>query len=181
MSRLVAELRPPNGAIWQFVQLQVGWFACVLGAAHGRPWLGPFVVTVLLALHWKWSDRRRDDLVLMLAAGAFGLTIDSAQAAVGWLRFEGSLLPWLSPPWIVALWIHLGTTRNGLLGLLASRLALAPLVGGVGGPIAYLAGARLGAAELLGPAVVSIAAVWAVFLPLAAFWVQRQGPTPRQS
>lgn len=181
MRRLTEAMRPPGGILWQLVQLQVGWFACVLGAAHQLPWVGPVVVGALLVLHWRWSDQRRDDLVLILAAGAFGFVADSAQAAAGWLRFEGSHVSWLSPPWIVALWLQMGTARHGLLGWLGSHLPFAPLVGGVGGPLAYLAGARLGAAELLGPAVVSIAAVWAVFLTLAALWVRRPGPTPRQS
>ncbi len=32
-----------------FAAFQIGWFACVLGAANGFPWLGPVVVAAVVA------------------------------------------------------------------------------------------------------------------------------------
>ena len=37
--------------VLSFAAMQLGWFACVVGAAHGHPWLGPAVVLATLALH----------------------------------------------------------------------------------------------------------------------------------
>lgn len=59
---------------------------------------------------------------------------------------------------------------------LAHRPALAVAVGAVGGPLAYLAGARLGAVTLRpteAGALVAIALEWAVALPLLLFLAGR--------
>ena len=37
--------------IVNFVGFQIGWFACVLGAANSRPWVGPLVVLFLFLVH----------------------------------------------------------------------------------------------------------------------------------
>ena len=40
-----------------FVAFQVGWFACVLGAARGWPLLGPLVALAILA-PMAWTSPR---------------------------------------------------------------------------------------------------------------------------
>ena len=40
-----------------FLIFQAGWFATVLGAANGAPWLGPIAVLVAVVLHlWTNND-----------------------------------------------------------------------------------------------------------------------------
>jgi hypothetical protein len=34
-----------------FVAFQTGWFACVLGAANGMPWLGVIVAVLVVGWH----------------------------------------------------------------------------------------------------------------------------------
>ncbi len=41
-----------------FVAFQLGWFACVLGAANALPWLGPVVVATVVSLHLATSTGR---------------------------------------------------------------------------------------------------------------------------
>jgi hypothetical protein len=70
---------------------------------------------------------------------------------------------------------------------LHGRYALAALLGAIGGPMAYFAGIRLGAAALLASDVVVygvLAAVWAVAVPLlvlATERVNRRWPAPGSS
>jgi hypothetical protein len=60
------------------------------------------------------------------------------------------------------------TTLNVSLRWLRGRPLLGALLGAVGGPLAYLAGAKLGGIELLEPALAlsALAAGWALLLPL---------------
>lgn len=153
-----------------FVQLQAGWFACVLGAAHGQPWLGPAVVTGLVVLHLLSSSLPGRDLLMILALGLVGTALDSAQGALGLLTFRGAMASWIAPAWITALWLHFGTALPPLAGLLRGRPLLAMALGAVAGPLAYSGGARLGAAELhplFWPSLLSTGLVWAAVLPLA--------------
>jgi hypothetical protein len=49
------------------------------------------------------------------------------------------------PPWITALWIGFATLPRFSLAWLRGKPWLAALLGGVAGPLSYLAGVRLGA------------------------------------
>ena len=40
-----------------FLAFQLGWFASVLGAAHGLPWAGPVVVAMVVMLHLRLVRR----------------------------------------------------------------------------------------------------------------------------
>ncbi len=150
--------------------LQVGWFACVGGASIGLYWLGPAVVAVLIAAHLRFSDAPRLDLLLICLLGGVGTVLDSLQSALGFLSFRGAPLEWLCPPWITALWLHFAIGLRGPLSAFAPRPWFAILFGAVGGPLAYWAGVRLGAAgfhENSWVSVVSIAIIWGTVFPLA--------------
>jgi hypothetical protein len=161
-----------------FVAFQVGWFASVLGAAYGRPWLGPVVVSVLLAIHlWnvadQWATAR-----LLLTVGLIGFVVDSLLGYAGLLLYRDSPLAlWLCPPWLLALWLIFATTLQHSLNWLVGRYGLAAFLGAVFGPVSYYAGQQLGALQLGGsvPVTVSVlAAVWATLLPLLLLWSGRK-------
>jgi hypothetical protein len=83
---------------------------------------------------------------------------------------------------MVALWANFATTLNVSMRLLRSRLLLAALFGAIGAPLAYYAGARLGAVDLVAtlPALLAIGAGWLVLCPLLFAAARRlDGYAPR--
>ena len=163
-----------------FIAFQVGWFACVLGAANGIAWFGALAVLAAAILHLKRARRPGAELRLLLAAMILGLVLDSALLATGWVAYPGSFagsewLPPLAPYWLVAMWVLFATTLNVSMGWLHGRPLLAALFGAVGGPLSYWAGARLGAMELLQPtaALAALAVIWAVAMPVLLRLAQR--------
>lgn len=147
---------------------QAGWLACVLGAAHGMPWAGIAAAAAVVAWHVARARRPAQELKLAALAVLAGALCDSALAASGWIGFAPDApAPGLAPWWILAMWALFATTLNVSLAWLRSRLPLAGLLGAISGPLAYFAGARLGALELRQPvaAVGALALVWAVALP----------------
>lgn len=147
---------------------QIGWFSSVLGASRGSPLLGPVVVAVVLAIHLRWYGTRREGL-LLLASAALGTLAESGLAVCGLATFHADPAPaWLCPPWIIALWANLGITLRHSLRWLEGHLVLASLLGALTGPLAYVAGARLGAISFPEPSftLASLAALWALSLPL---------------
>jgi hypothetical protein len=167
-----------------FVAFQLCWFACVVGASRGLPWLGPVVVAVFAAAHlWATpAGRPRAGQAWLLAlAGAIGYAADSALVVSGVLSFPPhASLGWPSSVWMVALWMAQAATLTGAMPWLAGRYVVGALVGGLSSPFAYLAGAQLGAA-ILGPsqsaALVVIAVEWALAMPLL-LWIARQASLP---
>ncbi|HET6593216.1 MAG TPA: DUF2878 domain-containing protein [Xanthomonadales bacterium] len=152
-----------------FAAFQLGWFACVLGAAKGLPWLGPVVVAAVVALHLAMSRRPLSELYLVLVAMVIGLLVDSLLLATGWLQYSvGLWLPGLAPYWIIAMWALFATTLNVSMGWMSGRPVLAVLMGAIGGPLSYLAGEKLGAIGLTQPlhALAALSLAWAVAMPL---------------
>ena len=96
-----------------FVAFQLGWFACVIGAANGLPWGGSLVVLAVVALHLARVRRPLPELRLVGLAMALGLVVDSLLLATGWLSYpSGNWLPGMAPYWIVAMWALFATTLN---------------------------------------------------------------------
>jgi len=150
-----------------------GWCALVFGAAAGRVWPGTAIATCLLVAHMVLTRDRREEWRLAVLAGAVGFVVDSTQVGAGLLHFPtGSVVPWLCPPWIVVMWMQFATTfRFSFRWVLASP-GVAALAGAAGGPLAYVAGERLGAVVLGEPrtlALAVLAAVWATVLPALGY------------
>jgi len=151
-----------------FAAFQLGWFSCVIGAAKGHPWAGPPVVLAVVSVHLLIVPRPNLELRLVVTAMALGLVADNLLLATGWVSYpNGSWLPGFAPYWIIAMWALFATTLNLSLRWLRKGLPLAMLMGAVGGPLSYLAGARLGAIQLLEPvfALTALAVIWALALP----------------
>jgi hypothetical protein len=147
---------------------QAGWFACVLGAAQGLPWIGAIIAVLVIGWHLSRAADPRREVALIAAAGVLGLVFETLLVQSGWVRFDsGMLVAGVAPYWMVALWAIFATTLNVSLRVLRSRLGLAAALGAVGGPAAYYGGAQLGALELAtaGAALMTIAVGWAVFVP----------------
>jgi hypothetical protein len=148
---------------------QLGWFACVLGAAHGFVWQGALVALAIVAWHIARAGEPRRELALVACAAALGVAFESLLVQSGWIRFGGgTLVEGAATYWMVALWALFATTLNVSLRGLRHRGWLAALLGAIGGPLAYYAGARLGALEFvaLGAGLAAIGAGWAVLTPL---------------
>ncbi len=131
-----------------FLLFQGAWFVAIEGAARGAIWPGPAAMAVVVAVHLALSPDRARELRFLLLAGVVGTVADTALATLGATAYPSSQAAWphaLVPPWITALWIGFATLPRFSLAWLAHRPWLAAILGGVGGPLSYLAGVRLGA------------------------------------
>jgi hypothetical protein len=155
-----------------FAAFQAGWFACILGAANGMPWLGPVVVATFLAALLTTRRDRVAFALRMTGAAGIGFMADTILLRVGVLDFGSAPV---SPLWMIALWPNLAATLNSSLGWLSGRYVLAAAFGALGGPLAYYAGARLGALRI-DPSPTSFAAIafeWLATLPLMVLLTDR--------
>jgi len=151
------------------VLFQIGWFACVLGAAHGLAWAGALSALAIVAWNVSRADHPRQELMLVGCAAALGVLFESLLVQSGWVRFgAGVVIEGAATYWMVVLWALFATTLNVSLRSLRAHGWLAALLGAIGGPLAYFAGARLGALEFVatGAALAGIAAGWAMLTPL---------------
>lgn len=158
------------GTLFDAGLVQLGWWACVLSAARGLIWVGPLVVALLLIVQVGSlaAAPRRQAWQNVLLLGVCGTMVDSLLSGFGLMSLAGSPSPWLAPLWITALWCQFATALPAFAPLRSKPLVVA-LLGGIGGPLAYGGGARMGAATLHPEpwlSLVTLGLVWAVALPM---------------
>lgn len=162
--------------IYNVAAYQLAWFAVLLGAANGYAWAGAAVAVLVCAAHLALR-RQPLEIALLGLCLALGVIVDSTLAISGQVQFAAwpfEIAPW----WMTALWLAFATTLNHSLRWLMIRPALAVLVGAIGGPLAYLAGARLGALDIATPhtALPLIALLWSGSLLALSLAVLRGAP-----
>jgi hypothetical protein len=162
--------------LWNLIQFQFGWFALVLGVASGQVALGLVAMAVLALLHVYQSRKRLQEATLLAAIALVGWCWESLLTGTGMLAYpdhEGLL----APAWMMALWVNFATTLNFSLAWLQPRLGLSALLGGIGGPLAFISGQALGAVQLIGGgmAIVALAVGWALLTPMV-MTLARQWP-----
>jgi hypothetical protein len=148
---------------------KLGWLSSVFGGAQQLPWLGPLVVFLAVAIHLARAQRPRSELMLIVSCGLIGTVFDSALVAAGWVTFpSGMVSDSMAPYWIITMWMLFGTTINLSMRWMRGRPLLASAFGFVGGPLAYIAGHKIGGIQFVDqPAAVAMLAIgWAIMMPL---------------
>lgn len=161
-----------------FICFQLGWFACVLGAANHHAWLGVLIALLLLIFHILKSKNSIVEMQLILLAMLFGLLFDLIPLSLGWIKFD-EIAYWpsqLPPPWMIALWGLFASTLNLSLSWLKTKRLTAIFLGAICGPLSYWAGARLNALTLVNVNFVMfyLAFAWAFAVPFLIYMASSQ-------
>lgn len=164
---------------------QLVWLAAVAGAGAGLLWPALLAAGVFAA--WQITAGRTPllDLRLMLAALACGLLIDGTLAGsnlLDYARPTPALPPGGAPLWILAIWVAFALTLARSMRWLTTRLHWAALLGGVGGPLAYVAASNgWQAVAMPGDplhALLALGVAWAVAMPLLCTLAARWSAPP---
>ncbi len=165
--------------IWNFVLFQIGWFACILGAAHQQLGLAIAISLLCIAIYLWLHQNARSEHELLLKVFIYGLIADTILVQLGWIRFKSDFpFAAISPVWMWALWLIFATTLKESMGWLQGKNALAAALGAVAGPMCYEAGVRLGAASWPNPevqvfALIYLAIVWAIAMPVFLYFAKK--------
>ncbi len=170
-------MTPRVTTIVNYAAYQAGWFAAVVGAALGHGDAGAALAAALVGLHLYLARERGCELALLALATCTGLAVETWQLQAGTYRtLSGAAPAGLPPAWLLALWAQFATTFRYSGRAVLARPATAMLFGALGGPLAFLAGERVGAVALttpLWPGLVRLAVGWTAALALFS-WVARR-------
>lgn len=100
-----------------------------------------------------------------------GLLVDGTLQQVGFFEFTITGFP--IPFWLMVIWLGLAITPHHGLAWLKNRPLLWAIFGAIGGPVAYWAGVRLGAASFNWPqlqALAFLAFIWAFIWTLVMYF-----------
>lgn len=155
------------------IAFQCAWLALALSAAQGLAEFGIAAALAVIAIHLFRSPDATAEAKLLAAAFVIGIMIESAVMAGGFLAFEQSgmlsgPIGQMAPLWLLVLWPAFATLLNITFRAFRNWIVGAALFGAIFVPIAYFAGARLGAMILPDPQLLSLSVIglaWAVALP----------------
>ena len=147
-------------AVW----LQAGWWICVLGAE--RPWLLLLVIAGV-AVNLRLCPDVTAEFRALLRVTLAGCVLDSTLGALGVFGFDA----WPLPLWLALLWLVLASGMRHSLAWAGRHWQIGALIGALGGPLAYVGGARVTQVALpLGTLETGLLLmpIWALALPLLA-------------
>jgi hypothetical protein len=161
-------------SIWNFIQFQVGWFGIVLNVAADQMLFAYLIAIAVFALHLMWVRNPIPELLLLAALAVVGWLWETLVLATGWIAYGDGGGQW-APLWLACLWANFATTLNHSLRWLQGRWLLAALFGAAGGPLAFFAGEKLGAAVFLEPGamLILLAGGWLVLTPASVYTARR--------
>lgn len=159
---------------------QIGWFACVLGAAKQMPWLGVSFFALFLIWHLSQAKQAKLELMLVLIAIVIGGIYDQLMTQNKLLIYQAHDFTALPPAWILALWAEFAITLNVSLRWMRNkqlrwRWPIAVLFGAIGGPLAYIGAEKLGAVTLnsMPASYIALSIGWAILTPLLVMLAQK--------
>lgn len=159
---------------------QIGWFACVLGAAKQMPWLGVSFFALFLIWHLSQAKQAKLELMLVLIAIVIGGIYDQLMTQNKLLIYQAHDFTALPPAWILALWAEFAITLNVSLRWMRNkqlrwRWPIAVLFGAIGGPLAYIGAEKLGAVTLnsMPASYIALSIGWAILTPLLVILAQK--------
>ena len=162
--------------IVNFGLFHLGWLACVIGAASNMSLLGSSIAILLIAVHLYRVANFRAELYLIVAALVIGLIWESLLLTQNWLAYAGSSIGSnLAPYWLVIMWALFATTINISMAWMKDRWLLAMVMGAIFGPMAFIAGEKLGAVEFIDNqrGLIALSLGWAVLMPLI-LWIAKR-------
>ena len=162
--------------IINFVLFQAAWFACVLGAAHGMPWLGVIATIFVIVWHLKQAKEAKQEAILLMITLIIGATFDQLMNSTNLIHYQSH--GWsdaLVPVWILALWAGFVTALNVSLRWMQGKWLVAIVFGAVGGPLAYMGAAKLGAVTLntYPQSYLALSIGWAILTPVLLILAKR--------
>lgn len=145
--------------IWNVISVDIGWLACVFGAAWGQHWLGLLVVGILFVVHITAVEKHQIRLILSVAAAAIiiGFLTDTALILLGTVEPNRWLMPApLMPLWDLVIWVNFSLTLNMSLRFLQKRPLISAVLGALCAPGTYYAAGRLGALHFSEPVLYNL-------------------------
>lgn len=158
------------------------WFACILGAGNGMPWIGVVAVTLSAAGHLIYAKLIQPLLILYVATFFIGFAADTIVLTTGAISFPAHAQLGLPVPiWMTFMWLNFATSLNLSMSWIRGRYLIAALFGFFGGPGAYYTGMKLDAINLgddLWRSLLIIGIQWAVAMPVLALIALRLTSSP---
>jgi hypothetical protein len=162
-------------SLWNIISADIGWLACILGAAWGHHWLGLVVVPILFVIHIAVIESHKIATVLIVAVASMGVgfLVDTTLIIIGAVEPNRWMMPApFTTLWDLLIWANFSLTLDSSLRFLQKRPLAAAVLGAICVPGVYYAGDRLGALHLSNPVSLNllwVGVLWFFAMPCLSF------------
>ncbi len=159
----------------------IAWFAGIILAARGHVWISSLIVVIciLLQLYWEYSTGKDLQGLGMFLAIVVSISIvfDSILVYTGIIIYSANpISPYLTPPWMIMIWISFAVTLYATLSRLFNHLFLLGFLSCLGFALAFRFGGNLGAAFFPygnNRTCIFIGIIWGFTLPICVYLYQK--------
>mgnify|MGYP006268675081 CR=1 FL=1 len=156
--------------IWNILAFQITWFSIALSIANDLYWPGISCASIFILSHLIHHPHPLDEIKLIARVTVIGVILDSALLFAKFIEFKQANaygLDFITPWWMIILWLCFGSTISTSLAWLKNKLILSGICGGIGGVCAYWGGYQLGAISHIEQpyGLIAIGVLWAIAFP----------------
>jgi hypothetical protein len=155
-----------------------GWSSAIifnaiwLGCAAGNNLLAIIVTALYLPFHGWFFVQKKQEFIFIAGLALVGIVLDSFLTTIGVIEFSQrfSVGPvFITPVWLMCLWLCFATTIHHGFHWLHQRLAIAAVLSVFSVPSSYIIGARLSGSTIADPVQLFFvyACVWGLLFPTA--------------
>ena len=155
--------------ISNFILFQLAWFITIFSATYGMPYIGMLFTLLWMMGHLSYiSPNREKEIKLLIFSALVGYILESILVLSNIVSYPTQAqFGFLAPVWMVTLWINLAATINFSLSWLKNSYIITSLMAAIAGPLAYSAGAKIGAIIIDDiNALIVISIMWSIAMPL---------------
>ena len=141
-----------------------------------KPYLGPLVTLIFILVHLFLVKFNNRDIKIILTAIIMGFAIDSLFFQTNLIQYKGGYLVNhnIAPLWIVSMWAGFSITLLYTLNKIKNNYNLAMLLGLIGGPLSYQAGAQIGSISVNSYfAYLILSITWGLVTPLLFYIINQ--------
>lgn len=156
------------------------WTAGILSAANGFAWISTFIILIGVSLQYYWQyhvhQQYKGMNTWVFIITTLGIVVDSTFLHLNLINFYANPFShFLSPPWMIALWINFALVFYSTLFHLFQHLYILAVLSFLGFSFAYAIGVKTGAAFFPGGYFTAflIGLVWMILLPLSVYFFNR--------
>lgn len=161
--------------VFQLVCYYLAWFIAMRFAAENHGWYAAYSVLIISFVQLIWQyyviKRTRALWLLVLLFSLIGFVVDTLLQQYHVIIFNGNPFENYSPPWMVMIWINFSILFYSVLKSYSKRYLLLSSLSLIFFPLAYIMGAKMGAAYFpmgyWSSGIIGI--VWALLFPFCLF------------
>ncbi len=147
------------------------WYIAVVLSAHNKPWQATgfaSIIAIAQIAQQMFKKNNKNGLLAAFFLALTGIAVDSIYVTTGIINLNANpFSPYFAAPWLMAIWFNFAIIFFSIGHFFDGKPVLLGLLSLIGFPLAYYAGAMMGAIHFNNPifSMLIVGITWLIVLP----------------